>query len=91
MDIDPTTLIENTAFRADDKPHINVDGDMCHGCKDHPCLRFCPSGCFTTAREGGIDFYYVGCLECGTCLILCNRDAVSWNYPKGGYGIINRF
>lgn len=29
-----------------------------------------------------------GCLECGTCRVICttHRD-VEWEYPRGGYGI----
>ena len=78
-------------FTVDESPHIVVDGDRCRQCGDHPCVNFCPAKCFTPNASGGIDYYYVGCVECGTCLILCDRDAVSWNYPKGGCGVSYRF
>jgi ferredoxin like protein len=32
-----------------------------------------------------------GCLECGTCKVVCDRDAVSWRYPRGGYGVRYRW
>lgn len=78
-------------FTVDDTPHIVVDGDRCRPCGRHSCLTFCPAQCFTAKDEGGIAYYHVGCLECGTCLILCAGEAISWAYPKGGYGISYRF
>jgi ferredoxin like protein len=27
------------------------------------------------------------CLECGTCLLVCDKGALDWNYPKGGFGV----
>ena len=78
-------------FTVDETPHIAVDGELCRGCEPHPCLGFCPARCFTPGAQGGIDYYYVGCLECGTCLLLCDRGAVRWSYPRGGCGISYRF
>lgn len=83
--------LETVAFTVDETPHIEVDGEQCRHCERHSCLTFCPAGCFTESTERRVDFYYVGCLECGTCLILCNEEAVSWNYPRGGFGITYRF
>lgn len=83
--------LETVAFTVDETPHIVVDGARCRDCDAHTCVRFCPAGCFTRNDAGQIDYYYVGCLECGTCLVLCDEDAVTWNYPRGGYGIAYRF
>lgn len=79
------------AYVVDETPHIVVDGSRCRDCGAHPCLRFCPAECFTANETGSIDYYYVGCVECGACLLLCAGDAVQWDYPKGGYGISYRF
>jgi ferredoxin like protein len=78
-------------FTVDETPHIVVDGDRCRPCGTHSCLTFCPAQCFTAKDEGGISYYHVGCLECGTCLLLCAGEAITWSYPKGGYGISYRF
>ncbi len=86
-----TERLETVAFDVDETTHIVVDGEQCRLCDRHACLTFCPAGCFTANAGKGIDYYYVGCLECGTCLILCNEEAVSWNYPRGGFGISYRF
>ncbi len=78
-------------FDVDDTAHIVIDGERCRSSGCHSCLTFCPAQCFTPKEGGGIDYYYVGCLECGTCLLLCKEEAVSWNYPKGGYGVSYRY
>jgi len=79
------------AYTVDETPHIVVDGEKCRDCGPHPCLRFCPAQCFTADGSGSIDYYYAGCVECGTCLLMCDREAVQWRYPQGGYGISYRF
>ena len=44
------------------------------------------------AADGRVLFSYEGCVECGTCRIVCNEfDNVEWTYPRGGYGIQYRF
>ncbi len=83
--------LQTLQYTVDDTPHIEVDGDKCQDCATHPCLNFCPAGCFTPNEAASIDYYYVGCVECGTCLLLCREDAVRWNYPKGGFGISYRY
>ena len=86
-----TERLETIHFAVDETPHIVVDGEKCDHCADHPCLNFCPSQCFTPNRDGGIDYYYVGCVECGTCLLACGGEAVRWSYPQGEHGIQYRF
>ena len=86
-----TERLATLHYTVDDTPHIVVDGDACRDCGPHPCLNFCPARCFTPNDRGRIDYYYVGCVECGTCLLLCDRKAVSWSYPRGGCGISYRF
>jgi Fe-S-cluster-containing hydrogenase component 2 len=45
----------------------------------------CPARCYVgEARR--VDFAYEACLECGTCLLVCDRRALDWHYPHGGYG-----
>ena len=83
--------LQTVAFNVDETPHIVVDGDQCRDCDSHTCLTFCPAGCFTENENRRIDYYYVGCLECGTCLVLCDEEAVTWDYPRGGFGIAYRF
>jgi ferredoxin like protein len=33
-----------------------------------------------------------GCLECGSCRIICSDHLnVDWEYPRGGHGILFKF
>ncbi|MBI4083274.1 MAG: ferredoxin family protein [Candidatus Lambdaproteobacteria bacterium] len=86
-----TERLSTIHFTVDETPHITVDGGRCLHCATHPCLVFCPTRCFTPADAGGISYSHAGCVECGTCLVLCNRAAVTWRYPQGGYGVAYRF
>lgn len=77
-------------YRLDRRPHITLDGSACSSCSTHPCVNVCPAGCF---RQGptGVAFTYDGCLECGACAIVCDRRALKWSYPRGGFGVAYRF
>lgn len=68
------------------EPHIKVNTSECANCEMKSCLYFCPAGCFTQ-KEDNIEFQYEGCLECGTCRVMCSRAVQSWDYPLGGYGV----
>jgi ferredoxin like protein len=28
-----------------------------------------------------------GCLECGTCLMCCDHEALEWRHPRAGFGV----
>jgi ferredoxin like protein len=86
-----TQRLNTIRYTLDETPHIIVEGGKCTSCRGHPCVTFCPAHCFTRSGAGGIDYYYAGCLECGACLVMCNEEAVRWNYPRGGAGIQYRF
>ncbi|BAE85574.1 ferredoxin family protein [Desulfitobacterium hafniense] len=66
--------------------HIVLDDGICKSCGQQACLYFCPAGCFSLVdRE--VKFQYEGCLECGTCRVMCAHNALKWDYPQGGYGV----
>ena len=80
--------ISTVRFRVDDRPHIVVDGDICRECSLHSCVHACPANLFSLLSDGSILFNYEQCVECGTCYVACNREgAISWSYPRGGYGV----
>ena len=83
--------LSTVQYTVHSQAHIQVDGQRCRDCDTHPCLNFCPARCFTRGEAGGIDYYYAGCVECGTCLLLCRQEAVRWDYPAGGFGVAYRF
>jgi ferredoxin like protein len=86
LDLRLATLV----FRADPEPHIVVQTDLCLDCAERPCLFACPARLFVW--EGGqMVFTCEGCLECGSCRVVCHREAVSWRYPRGGFGVRYRW
>jgi ferredoxin like protein len=76
-------------FHADVVAHIKVDAAACRACQDQVCTTICPAGCYTLSDDREILFSYTGCLECGTCRVMC--DHIEWDYPLGGCGVSYRF
>ncbi len=75
-------------------PHISIrNEDICASqCQDRPCTVCCPAGCYTMEGNGRVVLITDGCLECGTCRIICtDHRNVDWEYPRGGYGILFKF
>ena len=55
-------------------------------------VKACPAGLYKRLDNGGIQFDYAGCLECGTCRILCGKTLLArWEYPLGTFGVEYRF
>jgi ferredoxin like protein len=81
-------LFDLVSYRIHSEPHILVNQDICRKCAHRACTFACPARCYRWNTEKEIvDFAYEACLECGTCLILCDRGALEWHYPRGGYGV----
>ncbi|RLE76230.1 MAG: ferredoxin family protein [Thermoprotei archaeon] len=78
-------------FNVDKEPHIIVDTEKCKECETKPCLYVCPANLYTLEENGELKFNYEGCLECGSCRIVCPHDAIKWNYPRGTFGVHFRF
>ena len=74
-------------------PHITIkDADHCTSqCESKQCTVCCPAGCYTEEGNGRVVLITDGCLECGTCRIICHDKNVDWEYPRGGYGILFKF
>jgi ferredoxin like protein len=75
-------------------PHISIiDGDKCRNhCESQACTVCCPAACWTAEANGQVTVISDGCLECGTCRIVCDEHRnVAWEYPRGGYGILFKF
>lgn len=52
----------------------------------------CPAGLYKKLDDHSIRFDYAGCLECGTCRVLCGKTILQkWEYPRGTFGVEFRF
>ncbi len=89
--VDISMRLKFSRYRVDREPHIRVNYANCRTCKQRACLTACPAQCYLPRQEDGVVFNYEACLECGTCYIVCDRGALAWEYPKGGYGVSFRF
>jgi ferredoxin like protein len=52
----------------------------------------CPAGCYSLNDKGHVEIAVDGCLECGTCRVVCaaTKD-IEWSYPRGGFGVLFKF
>jgi ferredoxin like protein len=75
------------------KPHIQIiKSEVCQvKCELKPCTVCCPAACYTMEGDGQVTLITDGCLECGTCRVVCGEQNVQWEYPRGGYGIQFKF
>lgn len=90
-DISFEDRMDTVVFEVAPTAHITVDEDACRGCTTKICVVACPAGLFVRMDDGGILFNYEQCFECGTCYLVCDElDAITWNYPVGGFGVAFR-
>nr|WP_295974128.1 4Fe-4S dicluster domain-containing protein [uncultured Bacillus sp.] len=48
----------------------------------------CPAGLYALNDDDSVRFDYAGCLECGTCRVLCGSTIIEkWEFPQGTFGI----
>jgi len=91
MKIDEKLAID--AFKTDKESHIIIHHEICRTkCTVKYCLSVCPGHLYEydeKVREMKVE--YAGCLECGTCKIACEEDAIEWIYPRGDHGVQYRY
>jgi ferredoxin like protein len=81
-------LFDLVSYRIHPEPHIRLNAAACEECTHRACTFACPARCYVWSEERSrVEFAYEACLECGTCLMLCDRGALDWNYPPGGHGV----
>jgi len=89
MKINLDEIFDYTSFNVDRDPHIKLDEQICKKCDQRSCVNCCPARCYTWDEENQkMTFVHDGCLECGTCYVVCGNDAFTrWRYPRGGFGV----
>ena len=76
-------------YNCDNKSHLGVDLKKCAKCKDKICTKICPAKVYEYDENlKEIIVQYENCLECGACRIACPKDAIKWEYPSSGCGVI---
>ncbi|MCI1788913.1 MAG: ferredoxin family protein [Actinomyces sp.] len=75
----------------EDNAHIELTGDL-DDTEFDKLILCCPAGLYRRTEDGTKTFDYAGCLECGSCRILCLGTIVHrWEYPGPGMGVQYRF
>jgi ferredoxin like protein len=88
MDIEDK--LTKVRLNVDTGPHIKVDTQLCEICQEKSCLYVCPVQNYTL-DDGKIVFSWQACMECGACRVACPKGAVTWKYPRGGFGVCLRY
>ena len=76
-------------YNCSNKSHLGVDLKKCATCKEKTCTFICPASVYELDENlDEIVVRYENCLECGACRIACPKNAISWEYPPSGCGVI---
>ncbi len=87
-------LYQNRYLVDEGNPHIQIKNpEICKTVCKQPCTFCCPAGCYVRDEDtGAVVLTTDGCLECGTCRVICSdHDNLSWEWPRGGYGVLFKF
>lgn len=87
----PERLARNRYDLDDGTSHIEVDQDAVRRLGVAQMLvRVCPAHVYAQEPDGTVSAAAAACLECGTCLAVAPPGALTWHYPRGGFGIAFR-
>jgi ferredoxin like protein len=90
VDLNIDDLLMQVRYNIDARgPHIVLNNTTCQGCGHRSCLYVCPVRAYRW-EEDHIALHCERCMECGACLHVCDRSALIWGYPKGGFGVCFR-
>lgn len=84
-------LLSLDKYELDESSHISIDEDVCKMCSRKYCLTVCPAHVYSLNEMGVVVADHAGCLECGTCIVACELDGLSWHMPNGGMGVSYRY
>ena len=75
-------------FVDEENAHIILKKDQIDRNEFRKLVLACPAGLYIEEENGDIRFDYAGCLECGTCRVLCGSTILEkWEYPEGSMGV----
>ena len=85
-------LFQNRYLVDSSRPHIVVTPHEKPSKRLLSLLSVCPANCYSRNDAGQVEISVDGCLECGTCRVLCGPSGeIEWSYPRGGYGVMFKF
>lgn len=83
--------LAKNVFKAVESPHIEIKPGAGTDARLKAMVKFCPAGLYRENEEGAVSLSTDGCLECGTCRVICGTEVLRWKYPEGGGGVQYRF
>ena len=85
-------LFQNRYLVDPGRPHIKVKPHTTPTKQLLSLIRTCPAGCYSKNDAGQVEILVDGCLECGTCRVVCAPTGdIEWSYPRGGFGVMFKF
>ena len=78
-------------FKPDKEAHIKIKAGMEKDPRLMMAVLVCPAGLYSKNSAGEVELTIDGCLECGTCRLVCGLEVLDWKYPGGGTGVQFRF
>lgn len=85
-------LSMNKYYVDEENPHIVLKKGSIDQMEYLKLVLACPAGLYKIGEDGNYHFDYAGCLECGTCRVLCGSSILQkWEFPLGTQGIEYRW
>jgi len=78
-------------FKQGGEAHIKIRAGRGNDPSLQKMVRICPAGLYSMNDQEEVSLTIDGCLECGTCRLVCGSDILEWVYPEGGAGVQFRF
>ncbi|MBO7672920.1 4Fe-4S dicluster domain-containing protein [bacterium] len=75
-------------YSPDTVSHLKPCDEDCRECMSKCCTYICPAGVYEWSSEKQkLIINFENCLECGACRIVCEKQSLEWEYPKGTKGV----
>ncbi|RWX06474.1 ferredoxin family protein [Rhizobium hidalgonense] len=85
-------LYQNRYLVDPGRPHIKLKKHLFPSRNLVALTQVCPAKCYQLNERGQVTIVSDGCLECGTCRVLCEPTReISWRHPRGGFGVLFKF
>lgn len=85
-------LFQNRYLVDAGRPHIKVKPHETPSPQLVALTHVCPAGCYSRNERGQVEISADGCMECGTCRVVCAESGdIEWSYPRGGFGVLYKF